>query len=170
MKKKKVKNLSIRVKATGVVVISVPARMSFEKAKEFVLLKQDWILKHLEKMQTKQWISLGTIHWKKEFEQELQHLVMEYWKYLEPYHLQIPVIRYRKMKGSWGICRKERGMITLNKALILVSKECQAYVVAHELSHLVEANHSKAFYRVLAHVMPEYKEYEERLKEYAIQD
>ena len=36
-------------------------------------------------------------------------------------------------------------------------------VVAHELAHLVEPNHSPAFYRVLRSVQPDYKRRREAL-------
>ena len=162
--------MSIRITLDGKVIVSVPMRISFERAKEFMYLKQNWILRHLRTMETKTQISLSKIAWGSEAEAHFLQLVLHYWQYFEKDNLSFPTIRFRKMKSSWGICRKVRGIITLNKALIHVPKECQAYVVVHEMSHLIEANHSKAFYRVMARIMPEYKEYEERLKQYAIQD
>jgi len=39
------------------------------------------------------------------------------------------------------------------------------YVIVHELAHLIEANHSHRFWKVVSDIMPNYKEKEEWLKE-----
>lgn len=66
-------------------------------------------------------------------------------------------IRYRIMKSKWGVCRPQIGVITFNYNLFEVPQEAVAYVVVHELCHLLEANHSARFYAEVARVMPDYK-------------
>lgn len=170
MKKKKVKHISIRVTVDGKVTVWVPMCVSMEKAKEFVYAKRHWISSHLKQMKKKEMIYLHELNWDAKKEKELLQLVLKQWEAFAFLQIPYPIVKFRIMKGSWGICRKTRGIITLNKALYVVPKECQEYVITHELSHLIQANHSKEFYKVLAQVMPNYKEYEERLKTYAIQD
>ena len=69
------------------------------------------------------------------------------------------------MKVRWGSC-SARGRLTLNLKLIHVPKELIDYVIIHELCHLVEANHSSAFYRLLTLVMPDRSERREQLNCY----
>ena len=66
-------------------------------------------------------------------------------------------VRYRVMKSKWGVCRPQIGVITYNYNLLEVPQEAVAYVVVHELCHLLEANHSSRFYSEVARVMPDYK-------------
>lgn len=73
-------------------------------------------------------------------------------------------IRYRIMKSKWGVCRPTIGVITYNYNLFEVAQEAVAYVVVHELCHLLEANHSARFYAEVARVMPDYKLREKVLK------
>jgi len=40
------------------------------------------------------------------------------------------------------------------------------YVVYHEMAHLVEANHSAAFYAILTELMPDWRERREELSPY----
>lgn len=50
----KAKHVSIRIKPLAGVRVAVPARVSFEKAQEFLLSKTDWIKQHLQKIQTQE--------------------------------------------------------------------------------------------------------------------
>lgn len=55
------------------------------------------------------------------------------------------------------------GTIVLNPALVKAPRECVDYVLLHEMTHLLEHNHSPAFYRVLDRVMPEWRSVKLRL-------
>ncbi len=70
-----------------------------------------------------------------------------------------PSLRIRKMKSRWGVCNTKLKVITLNTELITKELGCLDYVIFHELSHLVEANHSSRFWEVVAENCPEYKKY-----------
>ena len=56
-----------------------------------------------------------------------------------------------------GICHPETNSITLNAELIHYPVEFIEYVVCHEFIHLLQPNHSPAFYDILKKVMPDYK-------------
>ncbi|MEJ8569802.1 M48 family metallopeptidase [Elongatibacter sediminis] len=64
-------------------------------------------------------------------------------------------MRLRRMKRSWGTC-SARGVITLNPMLMKAAPRYIDYVIAHELCHLVELNHSPAFYRLMDRIMPDW--------------
>ncbi len=74
-----------------------------------------------------------------------------------PYHVDMPVVKTRKMKTRWGSCSVYSGMITLNTALIHAPIECIEYVAAHELTHFLQPDHSRKFYNMLENIMPDYK-------------
>lgn len=75
-------------------------------------------------------------------------------------------IRFRQMKTKWGVCRPTQGVITYNYNLFEAPQEGAAYVVVHELCHLLEANHSSRFYAEVARVLPDYKQRQALLKMY----
>ncbi len=68
-----------------------------------------------------------------------------------------PPMRLRKMKRTWGSCSAS-GVITLNPRLIRSPPACVDYVIAHELCHLQEMNHSKAFYALQDVLYPQWPE------------
>ncbi|WP_339338806.1 SprT family zinc-dependent metalloprotease [uncultured Oceanicoccus sp.] len=76
----------------------------------------------------------------------------------------MPQITVRKMRRRWGSC-SSKGEVTLNLSLIKMPVECIDYVIAHELSHLEVFHHGKAFYRLLAYVMPDWRERELLIEE-----
>ena len=49
-------------------------------------------------------------------------------------------------------------MLTFNTLLIEAPVECIEYVVAHEFTHFLEANHSKNFYNKLEKIIPDWKQ------------
>ena len=76
-----------------------------------------------------------------------------------------PELRLRKMRRRWGSCSRG-GRVTLNTELVKLPLSLIDYVIAHELCHLTEFNHSKRFYRLLEHVMPDWKQRERMLKQF----
>jgi hypothetical protein len=63
---------------------------------------------------------------------------------------------------SWGYCTKS-GRLSFSWQLIALPERLRDYVVLHELSHLVEFNHSAAFKRRLAILCPDYRQREAEL-------
>lgn len=78
--------------------------------------------------------------------------------------LASPAVRVRDQKRRWGSCNS-RGEIHLNWRLVMASPELMDYVAAHEVCHLVEPNHSPAFWRLLAGLMPDCLERRQRLNQ-----
>ena len=76
-------------------------------------------------------------------------------------------LKFRRMKRRWGSC-SNKGRITLNLYLFNTSKELIDYVIVHELSHLVQMNHSKKFHKVVEFYMPQAKELEKKLQAFSL--
>lgn len=74
-----------------------------------------------------------------------------------------PPFRLSQAKTRWGSCNS-RGIISLNWRLIQLPLHLIDYVVAHELAHLIEMNHSKAFWEVVGRAYPEYRVMREELR------
>lgn len=71
-------------------------------------------------------------------------------------------VQWRKLSLSnagsrWGSARID-GAIRLNWRLIHLKPEAIDYVVVHELAHLREMNHSPAFWKVVAEILPDHVE------------
>lgn len=72
-------------------------------------------------------------------------------------------IRYRDPRSQWGSCSSNR-TITLSWRVMMAEPQAQTYLVAHEVAHLVEMNHSPAFWAVVASLDPNWKAGQKALK------
>ncbi len=66
-------------------------------------------------------------------------------------------------KAKWGMCDSKKN-IFLNYKLLFLSHELIDHVIFHELTHLVELNHSENFYMELKRVEPNHKVMQQQLK------
>lgn len=71
--------------------------------------------------------------------------------------------RLSSAQGRWGACSCD-GNITLNWRLIHFDWPVIDYVIAHELAHLKELNHSEAFWHTLKSIYPGYLQGYQALK------
>ena len=60
-------------------------------------------------------------------------------------------------RTRWGSCNAKRE-VRLNWRLIQATQSTIDYVVVHELAHLIEMNHSRRFWKLVASVCPHYRE------------
>lgn len=67
-----------------------------------------------------------------------------------------PPVHIVDQSKRWGSC-DARGSIRLNWRLIMAPMTLVDYVIAHEVCHVVEQNHSRRFWRSLETIMPDYE-------------
>ncbi len=104
----------------------------------------------------------------------LQRQAMEVFQARVEHFAQALQVRVRSVKLSsartrWGSATSN-GDIRLHWRLVQFSEAIIDYVVAHELAHLREMNHSPRFWDVVASVMPQYDQMREHLRSAVIPD
>lgn len=89
--------------------------------------------------------------------------------YMEKYSKQLDVrvnrLQYRDMTTKWGSC-SAKSNITLSKLLAYLPDNLVAYVVYHELAHLIVLDHNDAFFDIIRKEFPDYKELDKQLEQY----
>lgn len=73
-------------------------------------------------------------------------------------------LRFKRVDSRYGSCSSKRN-INIAYKLLYAPREVFRYVCVHELAHLIEFNHSKAFWKLVEEAMPDYKNQEIWLKE-----
>ncbi len=77
-------------------------------------------------------------------------------KYAAALGVRFGRISIRDTRSRWGSCSCQ-GNLMYSWRLIMAPPEVLDYVAAHEVSHLVEMNHSAQYWRVVAKIFPDYK-------------
>lgn len=97
-------------------------------------------------------------------EQALQKISERVNLYCSITGLKYNKVRVTDAKTRWGSCGS-KGNLNFNWRLIMAPVEVLGYVVAHEVSHLSEKNHSKRFWAKVATLFPDYKKHKKWLKQ-----
>ena len=74
-----------------------------------------------------------------------------------------PRVALSNARTQWGVCNED-GSIRLSWRLVHLEPALADYVVAHEVAHLLELNHSRRFWSLLASLYPDWRSARERLE------
>jgi predicted metal-dependent hydrolase len=69
---------------------------------------------------------------------------------------QFSAISLRDPRSRWGSCTADAGLM-YSWRLVMAPPDVLDYVAAHEVAHLVEMNHSAAFWAVVARLRPDWQ-------------
>lgn len=81
--------------------------------------------------------------------------------------LKVNRVSTRNQSSRWGSCSSQ-GNLSLNWRLILLRPHLQDHVLYHELAHITEMNHSKAFWDLLARYDPRAQQHNSQLNTAAV--
>ena len=72
-------------------------------------------------------------------------------------------VRIKRMKTLWGSCNIGAKRIWLNLELAKKPKSCLAYVLVHEMVHLLERDHNDRFRGLMDKFLPQWRTYRDTL-------
>lgn len=164
------KTIAIEIKPDATILVRAPYFMKDAEIYKFVKEKEHWITEHLKKMQERQRSTEEIQKLTMDEVKQLANLALEVIPKKARYYAEVMNVHYgritiRNQKTRWGSC-SGRGNLNFNCLLMLAPDKVIDYVVVHELCHLIEMNHSKAFWQQVEHVMPDYKKHRQWLKEH----
>ena len=93
----------------------------------------------------------------------LEHFALRLGHFAARMGRDAPALRLSSARTRWGSCSTKTG-IRLNWRLVHLPPRCADYVVAHELAHLVEMNHGRRFWEVVAGLCPDWRDARAELK------
>ncbi len=79
--------------------------------------------------------------------------------------VQVAAISVRDQRTRWGSCSRN-GRLSFSWRLVLAPPPVLSYVVLHELCHLREFNHSRAFWQLVESIRPDWRDTAAWLREH----
>lgn len=150
------RHLRVRVHPGGRVSITGPKRVSRTALVGFLERHRGWIERMREELALKPVPRPNTairqdylMH--KEAARRRAYALIA--KLAPVYGVAVRSVSIRAQKSRWGSCSRS-GSLSFNYRLALLPPDLAEYVVAHELCHLLEFNHSPRFWAQVARTVP----------------
>lgn len=141
-----------------VIVDDVDKIKAFKKDCELIVV----IPSFLDKVERQQHVKDIIIKWYKEQAKKIFKIRLDY--YSQKYGFEYKKMSVKEQRTRWGSC-STRGNINLNWRLLFAPLDVIDHVIIHELCHLKHHNHSKAFWREIESIQPDYEGKKKWLKE-----
>lgn len=169
--RKDVKNINIRVKPDGSVLVSANTKVPTAYIDDLIRQREDFIVRAKEnyaKNKANMMPIDREVHRKQLMKKYPKEYQLQFFGQIcdevqdllgrSGYRVAFKGLRTRYMTARWGSCQPRMGIITLNSCLMEKPRRAVEYVVLHEFAHFVHPNHSKDFYALVERLMPDWKE------------
>ena len=79
--------------------------------------------------------------------------------------VKVNEVNIKKMKTKWGASNPKDRRIWLNLELAKNPLRCTEYVLVHEMTHLIEKNHTEKFHNLIDSFLPQWQKYKSELND-----
>lgn len=148
-------------------MVTAPFRVGEESIERFLVRHSEWVRKATERMRLLRKVPSGRRAYlaRREVARLFVHERVLHWNQF--YQFKHGRIAIKNTKTVWGSCSR-KGNLNFSFALTSLPSELADYVVVHELCHLQEHNHSRAFWDLVARTQPDYQRLRRELKTYVL--
>ncbi len=154
------KHLRLTVTRLGEVVVTKPKRAPLALVESFIRGNKEWVSKYLEKVAAEKADKL-VLPDKSDFlanRYKFQSRIREKIECINKlYGFKYGLISVNNAKTRLGSCSRI-GRLNFSYRLSAYPDDIIDYVVAHELCHLKEFNHSRRFWDLVALAIPDYRQ------------
>ena len=145
----------LRVEANGRVRVTIPRGGSKAEAARFAERQHAWIAAQRARLSTRV-PGIAAEDMDRLRAQAAKELPVRLHELAARHGLEVARVSVRNQRARWGACGRG-GHITLNWRLVAMPAWVRDYVIVHELMHLRELNHSKAYWAHVAAAYPDYQ-------------
>lgn len=92
--------------------------------------------------------------YRKRAEKEIPQRIYEWSRIMQ---LKPNKITFKKLRKRWGSCSHDNNL-NFNIKIMALNKKQIDYVIIHEIAHIAQKNHSRAFWDIVKKYMPDYKD------------
>ncbi|KKQ40998.1 MAG: hypothetical protein US58_C0007G0009 [Candidatus Magasanikbacteria bacterium GW2011_GWA2_37_8] len=145
------RRLRVVIKEDGQVVVSAPHFLRLAIIEKFLHDHTDWIESKVEKMKKMPKvvkIKGGKRHYQEHKEMARILITQKINKLNLVYNFSFVKIAIKNQKRRWGSC-SHKGNLNFNYKILFLPDRLAEYIVAHELCHLKQFNHSADFWKLV---------------------
>ncbi len=165
---RRARTMRLAVHPGGSVVVTAPERVSESVIARFVEKNLAWIESAVVRMRDRKELPVrgrkAYLKYKEEARRKISARVLGW---CNAYGLSYGRIAIKDTTSLWGSCSR-RGNLNFSYKLIFLPEELQEYVVVHEVCHLREPNHSRAFWGLVETSLPNYRRLRSDLQKYLL--
>lgn len=164
------RRITISIHGDGRVVVTAPKRIAVSHIEAFIQQKKSWIAEtRIRQAETRKAIlpqlpqssyDACKFRAKKFLKSRIEEINAHY-------QFEYARISVKDLRSRWGSCSAKKN-INFHYKLLFLPVELADYIVAHELCHLKEMNHSPAFWKLVSETVPDYKKRREEINAYIL--
>lgn len=163
---RRAKRLTITVRRDATVLVTTPRIFSIRSLEKTLQSQAPWILKKIDEFSSSKSLFFEQNRNDEylQYKEKARDLILDKIEKINKiYNFKFNRVSIRKQGSIWGSC-SSKGNLNFNYKLYFLPDYLSEYVVAHELCHLKEMNHSKNFWDLVAVTIPDYKQRVKELK------
>ena len=164
------RSIALEIRPDRTLLVRAPYFVPSSQIRGFVMSREDWINKHLSRMEEKNEArrllpSLTPDDIQKLTRRACTDIPARIRHFLPIVGVTVGRVTIRNQRTRWGSCAA-KGNLNFNCLLMLCPENVRDYVVVHELCHRLEMNHSPRFWADVEAVLPDYREPKRWLREH----
>lgn len=167
---KKARRMRLVVYCDGSVVVTMPHWFKETAAERFIQEKAKWLFSKIalfKQFEGKSFAKYSYDDYLKYKGDAMTIIKNKVEYFVSKYGYLYNKINIKNQKTCWGSCSKKANLNFSYKILFL-PENIRDYIIAHEICHLKELNHSKKFWKLVLDMFPEYQESRKQLKMYSL--
>lgn len=165
---RRARRMRLAIYCDGNFVVTAPQGIDFNMVERFIIGKSRWIINKLDYFKSfgnKIFIKTSKTDFLK-YRQQAQLFAESRIGFFKRIHqFKFNKINIKNQKTRWGSCSKKKNL-NFNYKITLLPQHIADYIIAHELCHLAEFNHSRKFWNFVHKLVPNYLEIRKELKRY----
>ncbi len=157
------RTMRLAIYPDGNVVVTAPKFFALRAIEDFVMKHSTWVRARVEETRGRTILRIrrADIPGLKKRAFALAQARSEY--FAAYYGVSYKKISIRAQKSRWGSC-SEYGNLSFNYKIAILEPRLADYIVAHEICHIRQFDHSKAFWALVAEQFPDHQELRLKLR------
>ncbi len=160
---KRARTMRLAIYPDGNVVVTAPRFFGLQAIEDFVMKHSTWVRTKVEETRGRTILRIRRSDIPALKKQALALAVARAEYFAEYYGVQYKKISIRAQKSRWGSC-SEKASLSFNYKIAVLNPRLADYIIVHEICHIRQFDHSKAFWALVAEQFPDHRELREQLR------